>query len=263
MNTAIRWLTWCLSLAACSERPAARVVSADYEPVSSAAGTAEPVNSSASSTQGGIGELPLDGFLPATVYVPAGAGPWPLVVAAHGAGGAPEWECEYWRRLTRGEMLIACLRGTAIDQRTSGSYYYKDHLALGREFAALNGALDTRFGARLRRGFALYAGFSQGAIMGAPMIVTHAARYRRLALIEGGYEYWSIATARAFAKNGGERVLFACGTRWCAQKSEQPAAWLRRFKVDVRIEYAEGAGHTPVGDVMRKVEAALPWLLGS
>ncbi|HET9932390.1 MAG TPA: hypothetical protein VFQ35_16915, partial [Polyangiaceae bacterium] len=182
--------------------------------------------------------------------------------ATHGAGGAPEWECEYWRRLTQGRWFIACLRGEPIDRRGSGSYYYKNHLVLGREFRALNDALQQSFAGQLGTGFAVYAGFSQGAIMGAPMIVAHAARFRRLALIEGGYEYWSLSTARAFARNGGERVLFACGTRWCAQKAELPASWLRQAKVDVRIEYAEGAGHTPVGEVMSKVQASLPWLLG-
>jgi predicted esterase len=241
---------------ACSEPKAARPITAPYEAVSSAPAT--PVTERG----GRFAELSIEGFLPAYVYVPAGDGPWQLVVATHGAGGAPEWECEYWRRLTAGRMFIACLRGTPIDQRTSGSYYYKDHRALGREFAALNAALDAQFGPRLAPGFAVYAGFSQGAIMGAPMIVPFAGRYRRLALIEGGYEYWSVATARAFAKNGGERVLFACGTRFCAQKAEQPAAWLRKFKVDVRIEYAEGAGHTPAREVKTKVERALPWLLG-
>ena len=220
-------------------------------------------DSAAASRKEGCQTLTLDGgFLPATVFVPAADGPWPLVVATHGAGGAPEWECEYWRRLTQGRFFIACLRGEPIDRRATGSYYYKNHLELGREFRALNDALGREYSGRLDSGFALYAGFSQGAIMGAPMIVAHAARFRRLALIEGGYEYWSVSTARAFARNGGERVLFACGTRWCAQKAELPASWLRQAKVDVRIEYAEGAGHTPTGEVMSKVQASLPWLLG-
>lgn len=207
--------------------------------------------------------LPVEGFLPAVVYVPSGSGPWPLVVATHGAGGAPEWECNYWRALTRGRALIACLRGTPIDQRGGGSFYYRDHLALGREFQAALRALDSAFAGRIDPNFAVYAGFSQGAIMGAPMVIPSAKRFRRLVLIEGGYEYWSAASARSFAKNGGERVLFVCGTRWCADKSELPAGWLRKAKVDVRIEYASGAGHTPAGEVMDKVHAALPWIFAS
>lgn len=250
--------------AACSETsnaPPTRAL-----PLQAASGAfSAPLNHDSAQAPGeaGFQSLPLDGgFLPATVFVPGGDGPWPLIVATHGAGGAPEWECEYWRRLTQGRFFIACLRGEPIDRRTSGSYYYKNHLELGREFRALNDALSRDYSERLASGFALYAGFSQGAIMGAPMIVPHAARFRRLALIEGGYEYWSASTARAFARNGGERVLFACGTRWCAQKAELPARWLRQAKVDVRIEYAEGAGHTPTGEVMSKVQASLSWLLG-
>jgi predicted esterase len=205
--------------------------------------------------------LSLSGFLPALVYVPAAAQkPWPLVVATHGAGGSPEWECEYWRRLTAGRVFLACLRGTPIDVRVSGSFYYRNHLELGREFEAANAAVASRFGAQIDWGSAVYAGFSQGAIMGVSMIVPHAKRFRRLALIEGGYEYWSAATARAFAKNGGERVLFVCGTRWCADKAEIPAGWLRKANVEVRVDYAPGAGHTPAGEVMAKVRSALPFL---
>lgn len=249
-------------LCACSETmlpPAAESVRLQSATGAVSAPTSEAARSSRAPR---VQSLTLEGFLPATIYVPAGDGPWPLVVASHGAGGAPEWECEYWRRLTEGRWFVACPRGTPLDRRASGSYYYKDHLALGREFRALNEALARSFGEQLAPGAALYAGFSQGAIMGAPMIVAHAARFRRLALIEGGYEYWSQGTARAFARNGGERVLFACGTRWCAQKAELPAGWLRQAKVDVRIEYAEGAGHTLGGEVMSKVQASLPWLLG-
>src|SRR6266545_2320203 len=79
-------------------------------------------------------------------------------------------------------------------------------------------------------------------VMCAPMIVNHARDFQHLVLIEGGYEYWSVPNARKFAANGGKRVLFACGTRWCADKAQIPAAWLRRYHVDVRIEYAPGAG---------------------
>src|SRR5687768_10364236 len=42
----------------------------------------------------GVVHLEVPGFLPAVLLVPAGSEPRPLVAAAHGAGGSPEWECE-------------------------------------------------------------------------------------------------------------------------------------------------------------------------
>jgi predicted esterase len=210
---------------------------------------------------GQLRALPVPGFLPAVLFVPAAPGPQPLVVANHGAGGAPEYECEYWRRLTASRAVLLCLRGTAIDSRGVGSFYYKNHIELGRELQAALSALRRELGESVQQSGAVYAGFSQGAIMGAPMIVAHAARFNRLALIEGGYEYWSASSARAFARNGGRRVLFVCGTRWCADKAALPADWLGKAGVAVRIEYAAGAGHTPAGEVMSQLAAALPWLL--
>jgi predicted esterase len=156
--------------------------------------------------------------------------------------------------------VLLCLRGTPIDVRYPSGFYYKDHFALGREFRAALGALTAAVGARVLPAAGVYAGFSQGAIMGAPMIVPHAALFPRLALIEGGYEYWSPKGARDFAKAGGKRVLFSCGTRWCKDKSEIPEQWLKKEGVQVRIEYASGAGHTPSGEVQARTAAALPWL---
>ncbi|MGC4087641.1 MAG: hypothetical protein QM756_07050 [Polyangiaceae bacterium] len=201
--------------------------------------------------------LDVDGFLSAPIFVPNRAAPWTLLIGTHGAGGAPEWECDYWRRLSQGRLLLACLRGTPMGH---GAFYYRDHHALEREFQAANAALERRFGERIAP-IGVYAGFSQGATMGALMVVEHASRFRRLALVEGGYESWSPASARRFAKAGGERVLLVCGTRWCADKAETSARWLRSAGAQARTEYAAGAGHTPTGAVMAKVEQALPWLL--
>jgi hypothetical protein len=96
--------------------------------------------------------------------------------------------------------------------------------------------------------------------MGAIMIVDHARAFPWLALIEGGFQYWNVARARRFKRNGGQRVLFVCGTAWCADGARQTAAWLRAAGVQVRLEHAPRAGHTPGGAVRVRTEAALPWL---
>jgi predicted esterase len=203
--------------------------------------------------------LMISNFLPAVVFAPDSPGPHPLVVAAHGAGGVPEWECDYWRRLTQGRAFLLCLRGERTNNLRPSGYYYRTHLALEEELVAAMAAFERRF-PQAPSGAALYAGFSQGAIMGAPMIVAHGREFPYLALLEGGYEYWSLAKARHFAAAGGKRVLFVCGTQWCADKSKMPAEWLQQANVAVRIEYAAGAGHTPSGEVMARTRDALPWL---
>lgn len=226
------------------------------------AGSAPGVQAaSASNENGAYRELEVPGFLPAVLYLPAAREPRPLVVASHGAGGVPEAECDYWRRMTGGQAVLLCLRGTPLRNDGPSGYYYKTHLALGAELRAALGALKATFAARVASGSGVYAGFSQGAIMGAPIIPEHGDEFPTLALIEGGYEYWSPALARRFAERGGRRVLFSCGTAWCAKKARIPAEWLEARGVEVRIEYAEGAGHTAGGAVMKRTEDALPWLL--
>jgi predicted esterase len=108
----------------------------------------------------------------------------------------------------------------------------------------------------------MYAGFSQGAIMAALVVPDEAARFPRVAFVEGGFQYWSKATVRRFAKNGGQRVLFACGTEWCRRGTQPIARWLADAGIDTRVEHAPGAGHTPEGRVRERIKAALPWLLG-
>ncbi len=205
--------------------------------------------------------LRVAGHLPAVLYVPRSNAPAPLVVAAHGAGGEPEGECEYWRALTHGRSIVLCLRGRRISRYYSGSYYYPTHIALGRELSAAMRALRATHDVQIADEAHVYAGFSQGAIMGAIMIVDHARAFPRLALIEGGFQYWNIARARRFKQNGGQRVLFVCGTAWCANGARQTAAWLRGAGVQVRLEHAPFAGHTPGGAVEERTRAALPWLL--
>jgi len=228
-------------------------------PDASERSVAEPANPRSAS--GELAALSVPGFLPAALFVPADGAPRPLVVASHGAGGDPEWECEHWRSLTQSRAFVLCPRGARIDVRVPSGHFYPTHFALEREVVAAVRAARTAYGARILEPSAIYAGFSQGAIMGAAMIAKHGREFPYLALIEGGYEYWSAGHARSFARSGGQRVLFMCGTRWCAEKSRAPADWLERAGVEVRIEHVVGAGHTPAGPVMERTRAVLPWLL--
>src|SRR3954470_22004911 len=101
-------------------------------------------------------QLAVPGFEPALLFSPAGSAPRPLVLAAHGAGGGPEWECEYWRRLTRAQAFILCLTGTPFGGSYSG-YFYRDHLALNRELTAAEKAARAAE-PRILTGSGIYAG---------------------------------------------------------------------------------------------------------
>jgi predicted esterase len=204
--------------------------------------------------------LGVEGFLPAVLFVPAGEDARPLVVTTHGAGGTPESLCAYWVRLTNGKAFVLSLRGTPFNSG-GGAYFYRDHLALGKELQAALQAARKAFGQRFAAGAGLYSGFSQGATMGVGMIPPYAEQLPHLVMVEGGYDYWSVSHARAFATKGGKRVLFACGTGHCAAKAEQAAEWIRQAGLEARVEHAPGAGHTPGGEVGERVSAALPWVV--
>ena len=204
----------------------------------------------------GLSSLAVTGFLPAVLFTPEGDDERPVVVAAHGAGGSPDWECAYWRRLTRERAFVLCLRGAAMG---GDSFYFKNHFALRDELAAaLTAARATAPRMASRAG--VYAGFSQGASMGSLVVASQAAQLPYVVLIEG-FEQWNIALGRSFARQGGKSVLFACGTQQCATKAEKSEAALRQTTVRGRAKHAVGAGHTPVGPVEDAVAENLPWLL--
>ena len=213
---------------------------------------------SANNAVSGLRELRVPGFQPALLFVPAGTAKRPLVLAAHGAGGSPEWECDYWRRLTFDRVFVLCLRGTPLG--TYPGYFYRDHRALEKELVAAEAA--ARQGEpRIYQGSGLYAGFSQGSSMGSAMIARHAAAFPFLVLIEG-FELWNVPRGREFEKNGGRRILFACGSKECASVARGSVRWLTTGGIDARLEYAPGEGHTPLGKVLTHIEASLPWLVG-
>ncbi len=202
--------------------------------------------------------LAVPGFLPAILVMPSGVDARPLVVAAHGAGGAPEWECDYWTRLTRGRAFVLCLRGTRINRQAG--YYFRHHHALNAELAAALPAAR-RVSSRIALGSGIYAGFSQGASMGSLVVGKYADQFPYVVLIEG-FQQWNVALGRAFAERGGKAVLFACGSRQCTSVAEASRRALLRAGVRARTEQAPGAGHTAGGPVERLVAGNLAWLLG-
>lgn len=218
------------------------------------ASSAEPAQERPTGTR----ELPVPGFLPALVDWPRTASwPQPTLIAAHGAGDSAESQCASWRELLGDRGIVLCLRGRAIARGAPHrGYYYPDHLALERETLAALAALTKHSPEFADVERLVYTGYSQGAQMGALMLLGRGALAPRLLLIEGGSGDWTQAYAQRFAKSGGERVFFVCGTPRCRQNAERSVTRLERAGIMARARYAPGGGHTYLGSVARDVAAA-------
>jgi predicted esterase len=204
-------------------------------------------------------ELPVTGFLPALLWYRKGA---PLFVVTHGAGGHAAWHCEHYHRLLDGRATLLCPRGKLrYAKDPSQGYYYPDHLALRREvIAVVEGfeALATPSGAS--RPY-VYAGYSQGATMGALAFGESGGLFSQLVLVEGGFADWSQALVNRFRETGGKSVLFVCGTKQCAT---QAAGAVHRFVssgLGAKSVWARGAGHVPDGAVGQALSNDLGFLL--
>ena len=213
-------------------------------------------------------DLPVPRHGSAVVSVPLGArSPRPVMVIAHGAGDRPEWQCGAWREIVQNRGFLLCLRGFPTDPYAppqQQGYFFADHHALGREMSLALEALAARWPAHADLEAPAYAGFSQGAIMGALLLPQHPARFGRAALVEGGYglfQEWNIPVAERWRRRGGQRVLLACGRLRCVEQAGISAFYLGRAGLDARVVHAEGAGHSYGGAMQREVAAAFDWLI--
>lgn len=207
--------------------------------------------------------LEVPDFSAALVRLPENRAPLPVLVVTHGAGGSTEAHCQLWSRIVAESAILLCVRGRARGPNPADGEYYPDHPTLERETFAALGALRARYAERIAAGGVYYAGFSQGATMGALMLVEHAAEVKRLVFVEGGFKDWSVARARAFRERGGERVLFVCGQKDCANAARKAAYWFKLAGVPAQVEYVAGAGHSHDARVEARVIAHMPWLTAS
>jgi len=132
---------------------------------------------------------------------------------------------------------------------------------LEKEIDAAVEALRVRFPDYVDDGPMVYTGFSQGAIMGAAIMVRHPGRYPRGVLIEGGNRGWYAANAKTFAEGGGKRLLFACGQWVCRTRSETASRQLEKQGVSAQLLFRKGQGHTYGGEVAAEVAARFDWVV--
>ena len=67
--------------------------------------------------------------------------------------------------------------------------------------------------------------------------------------------------ARAYARGGAKRVLFACGQSGCAARARATAATLEKAGIATRVTYAPDQGHTYDGLVQADLKKSFPWLV--
>jgi len=215
--------------------------------------------------------LSVPGFQSAVVAWPdRAAGPnadkLPLLVAAHGSYDQPEWNCEVFKQVAAGRGAVLCPRGklrwdTPTEPSMLRFYFPSTGGWLGREIEAGLAALRQAEPSRVADGPVVYIGFSQGAIFGAPLVITKPALFPRVILVEGGHDAWTNDSARRFARGGGLRVLFACGRASCEQSALRAARALQGAGVAVRVVAAANQGHTYDGGVQAAIAAAFAWVV--
>jgi hypothetical protein len=97
--------------------------------------------------------------------------------------------------------------------------------------------------------------------MGVAITTGDPERYPRVILVEGGHDRWTPKAIEAFARGGGERVLFMCGQWACVHAAKAKAKLLEDAGVKTRMIHAAGMGHVYHGAVADQTRAALPWLM--
>ena len=203
--------------------------------------------------------LPVIGFGPAVVSVPIGTlRPRPVVVALHGSASRPEWQCEEMRAFVQNRAFVLCPRGVERGDSKGDDPRFSYGGGTEAEVDAGIDALRIVYGPLVDPGPMLYAGFSLGAILAPGIVMRDATRFPRMLLIEGGTSGWD---EHKYARDGGQRVLWACGQAGCAATATALAARFVKQSVPAKVAYAPGAGHTSGGAVAEAIHRDFDWLV--
>jgi hypothetical protein len=248
---------------ACSRRCAPASSSPSPSVSSASASASAEAGPAALAADPPLGLLHVDGYSDAAISVPVGAtAPRPIVIAAHGMWDPPDGLCDNWRWIVGNRAWVLCPRGRPMPDKT---FRYDGAAALAKEIDAGVHALAARYPGYVDDGPMLYTGFSLGASLGVSIVAHDPARFPRAVLTEGGEESFSEAAARAYAKGGGQRVLFACGLRGRVGSATAVAGLLTKDGVPARVVLGKlpDAGqfiHWYNGPVADETKAELDWL---
>lgn len=210
--------------------------------------------------------LLVPGFGDAVVSVPLGAKtPRPLALALHGNFDRPEWQCDVWRRITRGEVFVLCPRGVPRKDvpPSLDRWEWSSQSKTKAELVAAVAALRARYPRHVRPGPVVFTGFSLGAILGASLIQDPALEVGAAVLVEGGYRGWTASKAKALAPRL-RHLLFACGQTDCRNAYRyQLAALFERAGLSSTVVADVKAGHTYDDPLAALVQAEWPSILSA
>lgn len=210
--------------------------------------------------------LPVTGFGDAVVSLPLGATePRAVALALHGNFDRPEWQCEVWRRITRGEVFVLCPRGIPRKDvpKEMDRWEWGSLAKTKSELVAALAALRAQYPEHVKSSPVIFTGFSLGAILGARLIQDPELGIGAAVLTEGGYQGWTLSKVKSL-KPQVRRLLFACGQTDCRnayryqleklfQKAELPATVVADVK----------AGHTYDDPLASLIAAEWPALVSA
>jgi len=188
----------------------------------------------------------------------------PVIVAIHGAVDDPGLMCGAWRLVADVYPFVVCPAGTPIGADTPDrKYVWGSSAQIEKRALEAVAAVAVKYPAYVDADApVVYAGFSQGATMAAPFLVRHAKRFPCAVFTEGGHHSFdSPALAAAYARAGGERVLFTCSQAGCAGAFDLSRAALEHAGVGARVVFSGAFGHSMPPPVRESVHAALPWVI--
>jgi predicted esterase len=189
----------------------------------------------------------------------------PVIVAIHGAVDVPGLMCGAWRLIADVYAFVVCPAGTPIGADVPGrKYVWSGTEQIEKRALEALAALAAKYPEHVDGDApVVYAAFSQGATMAAPFLVRHAKQFPRAVLTEGGHHAFEPAgLAVAYAKAGGERVLFTCSQGGgCAGDFETSRAALENAHVEARVVFSGAHGHSMPPPVRESVHDALPWVV--
>jgi predicted esterase len=209
-------------------------------------------------------QLKLEGFEPASVSVPLGATePRPILVALHGAGDRPEWQCGTWRGISDSRGFVVCPRGISHSgfPASDARFTWKDHGATALELRAALRALKARFSDHVAPGSVVLTGFSLGAAHAVELLRQEPSFFSRIVLVEGGTRSWSATLGTAFATQGGKRVLFACTQPACLPGALTAQRLAQRGGALAELVDAGNLGHVLDGRAAAAIKPRFEWLV--
>ena len=183
----------------------------------------------------------------------------PIVVAVHGAGDDPGFMCSAWRSITDGYPFVVCPAATRV---ASGRYTWSSSGQIEQRVLQAIAATEQRWPENVAVGApVVYVAFSQGATLAGPVLTRHGDRITRVVLTEGGYGVFDDRAARAFAKAGGQRVVFSCSSGGCDGGFRAAVAALGRASVQAQIEDSGPLGHSIPPPAREGLNRQLPFLV--